>query len=494
MTALLIYLIKVIACSGLFYLYYMATLRNRLFHHWNRFYLLAAIIASLCIPLIQWNVTNITNYRDTGAIRLLHVVGTANNFLEDVTGNSRPALSSTQWAVLVYIAVSFVLLAIFLRALARIFTLVRSHTVQRLHEIRFVNTNVAGTPFSFLHYIFWNEAIDPDSPTGQQIFQHELVHVQERHSWDKLFIEIILIIFWCNPFFWLMRRELKQVHEFIADRRSVGENGTAAFAAMILQAAYPRQYSQLIHPFFQTSIKRRIHMLTKNQKTRFRYFSRILVLPLFLAAVLAFTVRTQKASPQNLPLAKTFTVVIDAGHGLVNNEHTGARADGFYEDEIVLALAKKIQSLNSNQRLNIVLSRTGDQDVDLKKRVDIAVKNNADLFISLHTNIKDANTAAEGRSSGIELYVPKDIAAYQAKSELLASALQQELQATHKTYPGLLKHTTGVWVLDHNVCPSVLIECGYITDGADRDFFTGEKNQQLFAERVLAAIQRAVSQ
>jgi beta-lactamase regulating signal transducer with metallopeptidase domain len=79
--------------------------------------------------------------------------------------------------------------------------------------------------FHFFNFIFWDEEIDIQTETGQQIFQHELVHVKEKHTLDKLFIQLLLVVFWCNPFFWLIRRELKLIHEFIADKKAVGEYG-----------------------------------------------------------------------------------------------------------------------------------------------------------------------------------------------------------------------------------------------------------------------------
>jgi hypothetical protein len=53
MTAFVFYLLKVMICSGVLFLYYYLALRNKLFHQWNRFYLLAAIIISLVAPVAQ---------------------------------------------------------------------------------------------------------------------------------------------------------------------------------------------------------------------------------------------------------------------------------------------------------------------------------------------------------------------------------------------------------------------------------------------------------
>ncbi len=125
--------------------------------------------------------------------------------------------------------------------------------------------------------------------TGKQIFKHEVAHIQEKHTHDKLFVNILLIFFWCNPFFWLYRKELNMIHEFIADRKAVADRDTASFAAMILQATYPQHRFGLTNNFFYSPIKRRLLMLTKNNNPRVNYITRVMVLPLVVLVFAAFS-------------------------------------------------------------------------------------------------------------------------------------------------------------------------------------------------------------
>ena len=231
-------------------------------------------------------------------------------------------------------------------------------------------------------------------------------------------------------------------------------------------------------------------MLTSDNR-KLPYLTRLLALPVLAAAITAFTVRTGTGINTGLPLDRIYTVVIDAGHGLVNNAHTGAHAGEVYEDDIVLALARKVQTLNTDRRLRIILTRPDARGVDLKKRVEIAAQNKADYFISLHVNMTEARS--EGRSSGMEIFVAKDSSALDAGSRLIASAVREEVGSIYKTHPGLLRPAQHVWVLDHNVCPSTLIECGYINDAADRSFITSEEGQELLAQKILSAISHAAS-
>ena len=481
MTAFAIYLCKVALCSGLLFLYYHAALRNRLFHQWNRFYLLIAVVLSISLPLLQFTISRTAYGEDAGTIRLLQVVESPQVFLEEITVGVAPATDHSSWLLLAYVVVALTLALFMLRALWRLYMIVRSHRSTTHGDVRIVHTNVKGTPFSFLRFIFWNDAINIRSQTGRRVFTHELVHVHEKHTLDKLFMQLVLVVFWCNPFFWLIRRELRMVHEFIADQKAVSGNGAATLAAMILQAACPQQFNGLINPFFQTSIKRRLAMISKINNPRLHYFSRIIALPLLVLVILSFTIRTkdQVSTPQ---LDKLFTVVVDAGHGYLNGSHSGAANGKIVEDDIVLRIANSLVAANTNPKIRIVLSRPTEQLVPLADRVAVASSSGADLFLSLHLD------ATVGKS-GMGLYVPSKSPSYQAASELFASALQKELSDVYPVQPQLQRSASTIFVLDKNVCPAVLVECGNLSNPRDVTFFSSNNNLTAIAEKMLRAIE-----
>ena len=496
MIAFAYYLLKVIICSGVLFFYYHIALRNKLFHQWNRFYLLIAVVISLVAPVIQISILNYSSQPTNKAIQILQVFQSADGYFEEVTVRGRQGISIEQWLLMIYLIMSALLLVSLLLSLQKILSIIKSHTIQWVERIRFINTRASNTPFSFFNFIFWNEEISIHTETGQQIFRHELVHVKERHTLDKLFVQLILIIFWCNPFFWLIRKELRLIHEFIADKNAVGEHGTAALAAMILSAAYPTRFNSITNQFFQTSIKRRLAMLTKNENPRISYLGRIVALPLLIITVLAFTLRTKNVVVPATTFENQITVVIDAGHGTTSNGKPGGVTVGdINEDAIVLAIAKKIKELNKNDKLKIILTRTSNEAIDLHKRVDLAKDNNANLFVSLHIDAasqsqEPGTTSEKSLSNGFGIYVSNKQPVYQKQSELLGSILRQELNSIYPTNPYLLKRKVGIWVLDQNVCPSVLVECGFLTDEKDRQFIMQEKNQDAVARNILFAIER----
>ena len=168
-------------------------------------------------------------------------------------------------------------------------------------------------------------------------------------------MNIVLIFFWINPFFWLIQKELSMIHEFIADKEALEDNDINAFAEMILQTIYPGQRFSLTNNFFHSPLKRRLIMFTKNKNPKASYVSRLLVLPLAAFVFFAFTLKMKTVTTSTFYSAKKITVIIDAGHGGSDN---GVIENNIKEKDLTLAIAKEIKELNKNENLNIILSRT----------------------------------------------------------------------------------------------------------------------------------------
>lgn len=492
MLSIAYYILKVIICSGILYGYYRIALHNKIFHRWNRFFLLGAVITSLSFPLIRINILH--NPADDGQIiKLLNVVTTGDEYVHEVSRSGSFHISGEQMALTTYIIVSLALLVVLLLTLIRLSRMARRNPLQKIHQIHLVQTEAKGTPFSFFRYIFWNRNIDLYSDAGNKIFRHEMVHVTEKHSADKLFMHIVLIFFWCNPFFWLIRREMNMIHEFIADSKAIEDKDTAAFAAMVLQAAYPQQAFGLTSSFFSSSIKRRLHMLTQIQHPRISYISRVLALPLLAFVFAAFSIKTRRPLPDSnegvTTLMNPVTVVIDAGHG--GDDGGAISPDGIKEKDITLSIVKKVAELNNNKNIRIVLTRQSDVLQPVREKVTFALQQKPDAFISLHINAAPAG-GVESRS-GFEILLSRHATAYSRQSQLLGSILATEIEKTYGTAPALTQRgEKGVWVLDAPAInyPALLLSCGYLTSKSDLAFITNETSQKKIARDILTAIER----
>ncbi len=303
MTVLLTYLSKVIICSAVLYGYYYIALRNNRFHQWNRYYLVLITLVSLLTPLLQIPLPGQAAESSTVLSYTTRIV----NIRETVIP-ANPGISSGMVLNILYIVVIALLLTRTLISLFRIKNLIRRSQVQEIPPYRFVKNKDIKAPFSFFRYIFWDQQTSLNSPEGQQIFKHELVHLQEKHSTDKLFMELVTAVCWINPFFHLIKRELALVHEFLADKKAAGEE-IAGYAQTILQMAFQSKQFSITNDFFHPPIKRRILMLTQFHTPRFSYLRRIMVLPLatFIFCSLAFVADKR---PSAIPALTTTAAAI----------------------------------------------------------------------------------------------------------------------------------------------------------------------------------------
>jgi beta-lactamase regulating signal transducer with metallopeptidase domain len=124
---------------------------------------------------------------------------------------------------------------------------------------------------------------------GKKIMQHEMVHIRQKHGYEILFSQLIVSIFWMNPFFRIMQQELRLVHEFIADEGSIPIGDTDSFARLLLRSHNEGRYLHTVNGFFQSSVSRRLLMISKTGSGRFLNFRKLSVLPLLLLSVLLFS-------------------------------------------------------------------------------------------------------------------------------------------------------------------------------------------------------------
>lgn len=303
---ILLYVLKSIFISGLFLGYYWIALRNKSFHSYNRFYLLLSMAGSFIIPLFNFNWFII----DKQAMPVSPV--TFQYFTQQIT----PAnASSISWqAVVLYtiVGISLFLLLVLAFNILRVYQIKRRSAVVEMEGIDFIYTNLDQAPFSFLNNLFWKESITLDDDFGQKIFKHELTHIHQKHTLDVLFCQVINSIFWMNPFNWLIQKELKAIHEFIADREAVGNNNVEEFVQLLLHAHYGKHFLNPTHAFYYSSIKRRLIMLTTTNNARASFLRKALVLPVTFAAVVSLSVSATetKTIPPVSPVVKNDTVPI----------------------------------------------------------------------------------------------------------------------------------------------------------------------------------------
>lgn len=283
----LLYFLKVVVCSGILFGYYYLFLRNKRFHHYNRFYLLATLVLSIVLPFIKIPVfgedpgmLNQVVFKTASIVTLPSATQPAN--LPDGDLGASPLLTLSNLVWVLYGAGILFLLTTLGRSLWYIRSLSHRYPFELVEKLKFYQTQEPGTPFSFFRSIFWNEQLNFNSAEGQQIFRHELFHVQQKHTGDILLAELITSLGWFNPFFYLVKKELKAIHEFLADQYAASGNNRYQYAELLVQQVMTHRQQLLAHHFFQNQLKRRIAMITQLNQSKYGYWSRVMVLPVSL--------------------------------------------------------------------------------------------------------------------------------------------------------------------------------------------------------------------
>ena len=263
----------------------------------------------------------------------------------------------------------------------------------------------------------------------------------------------------------------------------------------------------------------------KNEKLRFNY---ILTLKIILAAsfIIGLLCSFTSDSPD-----KKWVIVIDAGHG---GKDPGALGSFSKEKEITLAVAIKTgEYIEKNlKNANVIYTRKTDTFVDLKDRANIANRNKADIFISIHANwapskkILGAETFIMGHakdeanlqvamkensvillesdySTKYEDFDPNSPESYvmftlmqniyQDQSTLLAAKIQSQYKEILSRSDRGVKQA-GFWVLFMTTMPSVLTELGFITHPSEEKYLNSKEGQDYLASAIFRACREYISE
>lgn len=177
------------------------------------------------------------------------------------------------------------------------------------------------------------------------------------------------------------------------------------------------------------------------------------------------------------------TIVIDAGHG---GHDPGTVPNGVKEKDINLAVVLKLNNALKEKGYNVILTRNSDVYVDLTERAEIANRNDADIFISLH-----CNSISSSDIKGIQvLYCPafnSDVK--ETDNYPLSKALMDALiQGTGAVNKGIIKRPE-LAVLRRTKMPAALIEMGFLTNKEEAAKLQTEAYQNLIVESIVKGIE-----
>lgn len=308
----LFYLLKVSACSALFFAFYVVALRKLTFFKANRFYLLFSLLLSFVIPALNVEIEKVLPplVLQSGTPEALP--GTQVQPMEAAPVTTAPGISWTLWLSVMYIAVVAVLFVLTLWRLLQL--LKHARVYSRVGNLKLIRKDDGFTNCSFFNYVF----IGGEQLTAAEfslLLKHEEVHARQYHSADKLLLHVAKAVLWFNPIVYFYDKELEQLHEYEADSLTSSSFGTKFYANLLLRLAIQDYSDPLVHNFVKSPIKERIKMLYQSKSTRMKKLSYVLALPIATGLVWGFAVNIVYAQHtviqgQNVPVKEVPTITV----------------------------------------------------------------------------------------------------------------------------------------------------------------------------------------
>jgi beta-lactamase regulating signal transducer with metallopeptidase domain len=261
-----------------------------------RMFLLLSLVLSLLLPLspIRINIPIFESLHSVNPIKMLNI----SNIAEDQSPLIRHKQISIQQIVLfAYLLISISFIARFIFSLGKVFSYYTISEKYRNGKFTIVLLDKKVIAFSFFHWIFISKS--DENNYSIQIIEHEKVHARQYHSIDIILSEIMVAAIWFNPFIWMFRSAIQQIHEFLADQGVIdsGANPLEYKSLLVNQAAEGKLIA-ISSNFSYSLIKKRLVMMSEKKKSSHSRIKMLLILP--IAALVLMGVSVQKGQSANI--------------------------------------------------------------------------------------------------------------------------------------------------------------------------------------------------
>ena len=303
----------------LLYSCYVVFLSRDTYHRFNRVVLIAITLLSLILPAFR-----ISTQQPQAVHRALHEI--------EVEMTEGVALDTNEPSTIAYSAKSevkehtgvpsffLVVRAIYFMGLLVVFLRLVKCLVNTVRQMRGGlrlkdgqgNTIVvkAGdfAPFSFLRWIVIN--INDYEKNRESILKHEQAHIRFFHSYDILLLQFVKLLQWFNPFIYFLERDLKAVHEYMADEAVIHQGIDAqTYQLLLVSKAVGGRLQTLANNFNHSLLKSRILMMKKKPTPKAAALKSLCLLPVVAFFLMAFAPMETPTDPPTAGYKYSFAKV-----------------------------------------------------------------------------------------------------------------------------------------------------------------------------------------
>ena len=278
------YDLKVAVLIAIFYLFYRLLLSRDTFHRLNRVVLLATAVASFVLPfcVFTFHHTVVLAPRETNiAIE------------QPLAAIVEPAWPWWQTGVVVVFFLGvFMVVGHVAWSLVQVVRLIM-HSQRHPQDdgVVIAVTDKPLAPFSWMRYIVLNTAdYEHQDPA---IMAHERGHIRQRHSLDVLLVDTLSALQWFNPAIWMLRQDLRAIHEYEADAAVLSQGiNMRQYLYLLIQKAVATGGYSITNGITHSTLKNRINMMLNNKKSNGKSWVKLLALVPILGVFLGFNAET----------------------------------------------------------------------------------------------------------------------------------------------------------------------------------------------------------
>ena len=331
----------IVLSSGFLLLCYMLFLHKEKYHQLNRFYLLFSLAFSSLLPFIKFSVP------------VQPLMPNTQSFLTTVT--EAPAIP---FGMVLYVAGAALFFILFLLRLFKVLKQIIGKHFIELNGLKVMDNPEQKVPFSFFHYVV------VDSTTFELdeldlVLRHEAAHAQQWHTLDILFVELVGVVCWFNPFVWAYKSALKSQHEYAADAAVIHSNVPRNdYFDLILKQIRHQNHLSPVHSFSATAVKSRIRMMMATVSGRRSWMRYLSVIPMSAFLVVG---NSLLASSKNIPSFMENVVVpaeVSQSHSEYSDKEVTVPTENVKAKRVVRHAKKQSQYTDEVSQPNVLESQS----------------------------------------------------------------------------------------------------------------------------------------
>jgi hypothetical protein len=284
MESFTIYLLKSVLWLSGFALVYLLFLRNERFFTLKRIYLVSGILISIFFPLISVHYQVALSAPEGNPVG---ITSAGSSFISpQMVSNEKPFNYRSILLFLYFAGILFFSFRIILH-ISSLYKTIKKANINRLGPAKLIRASEFSSPFSFFNYVFVNPSVNEIEM--EQIMNHEIVHVNQKHWFDLLFIELLCLVQWANPFVWIYTGFIRLNHEYLADEVALQRTADPSiYKAALLNQMFSSPVISLSNSFNYSLNKNRFDMMKKIIASPYRKLKVLFVLPVFAIIFYAF--------------------------------------------------------------------------------------------------------------------------------------------------------------------------------------------------------------